>query len=36
MKKVINAMTAALGVRSLGCGARCQIGSWRWYLYHTI
>jgi hypothetical protein len=36
MKKVINAMTAALGIRSFCGGSRCQIGSWKWYLYHTI
>lgn len=35
MKKVLFAMQAAMGVR--GCGSRgCQLGSWRWVLYHNI
>jgi hypothetical protein len=33
MKKVLCAMQAALGVRSFG---GCQLGQWRWVLYHTI
>lgn len=32
MNKAICALKAALGVR----GNFCQLGQWRWYVYHNI
>jgi len=32
MSKAICALKAALGVR----GNFCQLGQWRWYVYHNI